>query len=597
MRHADGLQGAGSALRPAQGADAGAQVHQALRVGRDALRGQQGLGLRPQRTFVCGPREVVAKTECSGQHPFDVAIEDGHPLAEAERGDGCRGGAPDTGQRGQHLAAARELAAMLHHHRLRTAVQVARAAVVAQAAPEREHVVQRRRGQRLHVGKTLQEPGVVVDHGDHLRLLQHHLGQPHAVRVLCALPGQPVAAMLPLPAHHAAGQALQLHSGSVSVRRGACRWFGPCTRDVFGGGHQAVHLLQQFAQAPLARFKLGDALLQVTRRGLDALQCLAPAIERAPPLAQLLFDLAGRRLAPRLDPGLFDDVHALRSVMRVRCRAGWVEVCGRGHCVAVRRQGSFPVVDALQPRIAPPERVKVGAGLRVSTSITDSDPGLELETVGRHDGHLVRRPADPRTFHWTGPAPPLPTELDDADSDTRVGTPRPPGARGRVVSSALVRDAGGTAETTTPPARNPARGYMTAAGAERYRRRLQQLVQRRDELLASPDDDLPERSELATLERELAQVSAVLQGAIVIRLASPPRDEVRFGAEVVVEDDRGSRSRFQLVGENEAAPERGLVNWFSPLGRALAGARLGQRVEWTTPAGRGAYVVREISYP
>lgn len=165
------------------------------------------------------------------------------------------------------------------------------------------------------------------------------------------------------------------------------------------------------------------------------------------------------------------------------------------------------------------------------------------------------------------------------------------------MSRALVRETDGTAETTLPPARNPARSYMTAAGVERYRRRLQQLVQRRDELLASPDDHLPERSELATLERELAQVSAVLQGAIVIRLASPPRDEVRFGAEVVVEDDHGSRSRFQLVGESEAAPERGLVNWFSPLGRALAGARLGQRVEWTTPAGRGAYVVCGISYP
>jgi transcription elongation GreA/GreB family factor len=72
---------------------------------------------------------------------------------------------------------------------------------------------------------------------------------------------------------------------------------------------------------------------------------------------------------------------------------------------------------------------------------------------------------------------------------------------------------------------------------------------------------------------------------------------VRFGAQVVVEDDRGTRSRFQLVGENEAAPERQLVNWFSPLGRALAGARLGERVEWATPGGRNAFVVREISYP
>ena len=46
---------------------------------------------------------------------------------------------------------------MLGHHRLRAAVQVARAAVVAQAAPQRQHIVCRGRGQGLNVGKALQE--------------------------------------------------------------------------------------------------------------------------------------------------------------------------------------------------------------------------------------------------------------------------------------------------------------------------------------------------------------------------------------------------------------------------------------------------------
>ena len=39
---------------------------------------------------------------------------------------------------------------------LRAAMQIARAAVVAQAAPQREHVVERRSGQRGHVGVALQ---------------------------------------------------------------------------------------------------------------------------------------------------------------------------------------------------------------------------------------------------------------------------------------------------------------------------------------------------------------------------------------------------------------------------------------------------------
>lgn len=163
------------------------------------------------------------------------------------------------------------------------------------------------------------------------------------------------------------------------------------------------------------------------------------------------------------------------------------------------------------------------------------------------------------------------------------------------VDQAFMRGADGAVEAPLPVQR-PERGYMTAAGAERYRLRLQELMQRRSELLEADDDDLHARAERSTVEREIAQISRVLQGAIVIRLASPPRDAVRFGATVEVEDDRGMRRRFQLVGEHEAAPERRLINWFSPLGRALAGARLGDRVEWCTPAGGGAYVVRDIIY-
>jgi transcription elongation GreA/GreB family factor len=163
------------------------------------------------------------------------------------------------------------------------------------------------------------------------------------------------------------------------------------------------------------------------------------------------------------------------------------------------------------------------------------------------------------------------------------------------VDEAFMRGADGAVEAPLPVQR-PERGYMTAAGAQRYRLRLQQLMQRRGELLEADDGDLHARAERSTVEREIAQVSRVLQGAIVIRPASPSRDTVRFGATVEVEDDRGMRRRFQLVGEHEAAPERRLINWFSPLGRALAGARLGDRVEWSTPGGGGAYVVRDIVY-
>ena len=57
------------------------------------------------------------------------------------------------------------------------------ARVVPQAAPEREHVVERRRGQGTQRGKPRQEALVVGDHDLHSRLLQHHFADPDAVRV------------------------------------------------------------------------------------------------------------------------------------------------------------------------------------------------------------------------------------------------------------------------------------------------------------------------------------------------------------------------------------------------------------------------------
>ena len=97
------------ARRPADGADRGAQIHQALRVGghRGVQRlaggrvGQQVGGDRPQRLLGRRLRDVAVVREHAREHALDVAVEDRHALAEAERRD-RRGRRPaDAGQLGQ----------------------------------------------------------------------------------------------------------------------------------------------------------------------------------------------------------------------------------------------------------------------------------------------------------------------------------------------------------------------------------------------------------------------------------------------------------------------------------------------------------------
>ncbi len=75
------------------------------------------------------------------------------------------------------------------HHALCGAVQVTRPGVVAQTAPERQHLIKRRSGQACDVGETRQKALVIRHDGIDLRLLQHDFGQPHAVGVARLLPG------------------------------------------------------------------------------------------------------------------------------------------------------------------------------------------------------------------------------------------------------------------------------------------------------------------------------------------------------------------------------------------------------------------------
>ena len=53
---------------------------------------------------------------------------------------------------------------------------------------------------------------------------------------------------------------------------------------------------------------------------------------------------------------------------------------------------------------------------------------------------------------------------------------------------------------------------------------------------------------------------------------------------------------WQIVGEQEANIEKGLLNIRSPIARALIGKEEGDSVEVRTPGGEKSYEVLKISY-
>lgn len=134
--------------------------------------------------------------------------------------------------------------------------------------------------------------------------------------------------------------------------------------------------------------------------------------------------------------------------------------------------------------------------------------------------------------------------------------------------------------------------YVTPAGLAQLRTRAEAL---RRELEAA--QERADAAAVQALARDLRWLDSRVAGAVTVDPAAQPRDRVAFGAEVEVEDAAGAVRRWHIVGEDEVDIAAGRVSWISPLARALDGARVGDTVLWSRPAGAQALTVRAIRYP
>ena len=71
-----------------------------------------------------------------------------------------------------------------------------------------------------------------------------------------------------------------------------------------------------------------------------------------------------------------------------------------------------------------------------------------------------------------------------------------------------------------------------------------------------------------------------------------------FGATVDLEDRgrRHARSRYQIVGEDEADIKAGLISITSPIARALVGKSEGDVVDVAVPGGTRAFEIVAVRY-
>jgi transcription elongation factor GreB len=148
------------------------------------------------------------------------------------------------------------------------------------------------------------------------------------------------------------------------------------------------------------------------------------------------------------------------------------------------------------------------------------------------------------------------------------------------------------ASTLAPGAKN----YITAAGAQKLRDELQQLVETTRPALVASSDDPDAKRQLARLDQRIMQLDESLQSSEIITPADGPADIVRFGATVTIRESDGNEESYRIVGVDEMDIERGWVSWVSPIAKALLNRKRGERVRFKFPSGEETLEILDIRY-
>ncbi|MEA3344220.1 MAG: GreA/GreB family elongation factor [Patescibacteria group bacterium] len=149
--------------------------------------------------------------------------------------------------------------------------------------------------------------------------------------------------------------------------------------------------------------------------------------------------------------------------------------------------------------------------------------------------------------------------------------------------------------------------YLTTEGLKNLKKEYKKLIDIRiskaksdgaPEVLHSEDlnpEYLSFQENLDFLERRIIELEDIFKNTELIK---PPlkkkRNIIAIGAEVLV-DVNGRKDEFKIVGTLEANPSFGKISNESPVGRALLGCQIGDKVTITSSK-KMVYKIKEIRY-
>ncbi len=150
--------------------------------------------------------------------------------------------------------------------------------------------------------------------------------------------------------------------------------------------------------------------------------------------------------------------------------------------------------------------------------------------------------------------------------------------------------------------------YLTPEGLENLEERLEYLrtvrraeIAERLRLAMEEGGEIQENAEYedakqeqAFVEGEIIDIENILGHAEIIE-DTGNGDKVVLGSHVVIQEAGMSETEtYHIVGSAEARPREGRISHESPIGQALIGAKVGDKVVVKAPGGEITFTVKDI---
>lgn len=92
-------------------------------------------------------------------------------------------------------------------------------------------------------------------------------------------------------------------------------------------------------------------------------------------------------------------------------------------------------------------------------------------------------------------------------------------------------------------------------------------------------------------EERIRELKEKIKNAEIIK----DKDKSKVGIGDIVTLTNGKKVKYEITSEEEANPLEGRISYKSPIGMAIIGKKLCQKVKITTPAGTTEYTIEEIA--